>query len=304
MWNSFFLVFLKPPWKHFRSLLIQCFEVRITPPMDVKLGTLLLIPNAALVQDWSRYILLNILNWELNAMFTEIIVVVWSNWEGARNWLHNLHLRWRRSGWLFELVANSYVEIKLHTYGFQPRSAGLMKRIPARDTVAGVAVLRWEISNRSRMLGVSAIRSLLASVRILLSSMTVLSDSIHMGSMSPSSTIQRGLSPVIWARSRMITENKPEGKTHWMFITGVSFKVFFVVQCNAYLPLNLFFTVTLSEGQPPFSLKFLYSQKLLKGQVTSVESLHCTLTMQVLDKLYLQATLKCFLCSGFVSKII
>lgn len=28
------------------------------------------------------------------------------------------------------------------THGFQPRSAGLMKRIPALDTVAGVAVFR------------------------------------------------------------------------------------------------------------------------------------------------------------------
>ena len=74
------------------------------------------------------------------------------------------------------------------------------------------------------MLGVSAIRSLLARVRILLSSITVLRDSIHMGSMSPSSTIQRGLSPVIWAKSRIITENKPKINhykglaflSHWM----------------------------------------------------------------------------------------
>ncbi len=51
------------------------------------------------------------------------------------------------------------------THGFQPRSAGLMYRIPARDTVAGVAVFRWLISNNSLIDGVSGIRSLLAKVR-------------------------------------------------------------------------------------------------------------------------------------------
>lgn len=39
-----------------------------------------------------------------------------------------------------------------------------MYRIPARDTVAGVAVLKLEISNRSRIDLVKAIRSLLANV--------------------------------------------------------------------------------------------------------------------------------------------
>ena len=43
----------------------------------------------------------------------------------------------------------------------------------------------------------------------LLSSMTVLRDSIHMGSMSPSKTIHLGPSPVMLARSRMTTENRP-----------------------------------------------------------------------------------------------
>ena len=39
-----------------------------------------------------------------------------------------------------------------------------MNKIPARDTVAGVAVFRWLISNNSRMLAVSVMRSLLAKV--------------------------------------------------------------------------------------------------------------------------------------------
>ena len=51
--------------------------------------------------------------------------------------------------------------------------------------------------------------SLLASVRILLSSMTVLSDSIHMGSMSPSKRIHLGPSPCRLAMSRMMQLNKP-----------------------------------------------------------------------------------------------
>ncbi len=43
----------------------------------------------------------------------------------------------------------------------------------------------------------------------LLSSMTVLRDSIHIGSMSPSSTIHLGLSVGMLARSRIMLENNP-----------------------------------------------------------------------------------------------
>lgn len=45
--------------------------------------------------------------------------------------------------------------------------------------------------------------------RTLLSSMTVLRDSIHIGSMSPSRTIHLGPSWVMLARSRMMVENRP-----------------------------------------------------------------------------------------------
>lgn len=61
-------------------------------------------------------------------------------------------------------VALFRVSIQLAAYGFQPRSAELMYKMPARDTVAGVADRRFDISNSSRMDGVSAIRSLLANV--------------------------------------------------------------------------------------------------------------------------------------------
>lgn len=56
------------------------------------------------------------------------------------------------------------VSIQLAAYGFQPRSVGLMYNMPARDTVAGVAERRLDISNRRRIDGVRAIRSLLANV--------------------------------------------------------------------------------------------------------------------------------------------
>lgn len=81
------------------------------------------------------------------------------------------------------------------SYGFQPRSCGLMYNMPARETVAGVAVLKFDISNNNLIAGVKAIRSLLAKVRTLLSSITVLRDSIHIGSISPSKTIHFGFSP-------------------------------------------------------------------------------------------------------------
>lgn len=62
------------------------------------------------------------------------------------------------------------------------------------------------------------------SLVTLLSSMTVFKDSIHIGSISPSSTIHLGLSLLIEARSRMIVENKPakkqtniESATHYRF---------------------------------------------------------------------------------------
>ena len=53
------------------------------------------------------------------------------------------------------------------TYGFHPRSEGLAYRMPARETVAGVAALTWPISNMSLMEGVRGTRLLLASVSIL-----------------------------------------------------------------------------------------------------------------------------------------
>ena len=74
------------------------------------------------------------------------------------------------------------------TYGAQPTSLSLMYSTPARETVAGLALRRCEISKMRRIAGVSGIRSLETSVSTLLSSMTVFIDSIHSASMSPSST--------------------------------------------------------------------------------------------------------------------
>lgn len=50
-------------------------------------------------------------------------------------------------------------------YGFHPKSCGFKYKMPARDTVAGVAVRKLEISKISRIEGVKAIRSLLANVK-------------------------------------------------------------------------------------------------------------------------------------------
>jgi hypothetical protein len=61
-----------------------------------------------------------------------------------------------------------------------------MKRTPALEAVAGVAFLRFAISNNNLMEFVKGILSLDTSVSTLLSSMTVLRDSIHSGSISPS----------------------------------------------------------------------------------------------------------------------
>ena len=73
--------------------------------------------------------------------------------------------------------------------GRQPRSLDEMKMTPARETVAGEALRRSSTSICSVTLGRSiGMRSLFASVRILLSSMTVLRFSIQMASTGPSST--------------------------------------------------------------------------------------------------------------------
>ena len=53
----------------------------------------------------------------------------------------------------------------------------------------------------------------------LLSSITVFSDSIHIGSMSPSSTIHLGLSLWISERSRIVVEKRP-AKNRWVHSTG------------------------------------------------------------------------------------
>jgi len=50
-------------------------------------------------------------------------------------------------------------------YGFHPKSCGFKYKIPARDTVAGVAVRKLDISKMSLIEGVKAIRSLLANVK-------------------------------------------------------------------------------------------------------------------------------------------
>ena len=57
--------------------------------------------------------------------------------------------------------------VMVTTYGFHPRSEGLTYRMPARETVAGVAALTWPISKMSLMEGVRGTRSLLASVSTL-----------------------------------------------------------------------------------------------------------------------------------------
>ena len=61
------------------------------------------------------------------------------------------------------LPANK-IQPSKETYGFHPRSLGFTNRMPARDTVAGVAALTWPISNISLIEGVSGILSLLAKV--------------------------------------------------------------------------------------------------------------------------------------------
>jgi len=78
--------------------------------------------------------------------------------------------------------------IQLSTMGRQPTSVSLMKRMPARDTVAGVAFESELISKTMRIASDSGTRSLETSVSTLLSSITVFIDSIHTASMSPSST--------------------------------------------------------------------------------------------------------------------
>ena len=57
--------------------------------------------------------------------------------------------------------------VMVTTYGFHPRSEGLIYRMPARETVAGAAALTWPISNMSLMEGVRGTRSLLASISTL-----------------------------------------------------------------------------------------------------------------------------------------
>ena len=94
----------------------------------------------------------------------------------------------------------------------------MRKRIPARETVAGEACLSPPISKRRRMWPRRSIRSLEGSVKTLLSSMTVLSDSIHSVSMSPSRTIHLGSVSGMSFRSRMILENRP---SVYSFVTGL-----------------------------------------------------------------------------------
>merc|ERR1719253_680654 len=73
--------------------------------------------------------------------------------------------------------------------GSQGRSLALTKMMPARETVAGEALRRSCTSKTILQLSVIGMRSLLARVRILLSSSTVFRFSIQMASTGPSQTI-------------------------------------------------------------------------------------------------------------------
>lgn len=84
-----------------------------------------------------------------------------------------------------------------------------MKRIPALETVAGVANLKSLISKIIRMCGFSTIRSLEASVKILLSSMTEFIDSIQLASKSPSKMIHLGLVSGTYDKLLMVFERRP-----------------------------------------------------------------------------------------------
>mmetsp|Transcript_37397 Transcript_37397/g.96688 ORF Transcript_37397/g.96688 Transcript_37397/m.96688 type:complete len:320 (+) Transcript_37397:5238-6197(+) len=94
------------------------------------------------------------------------------------------------------------------TIGSQPRSLALTKMIPARDTVAGDALRRSWTSKTILQLSVIGMRSLLASVRILLSSSTVFRFSIQMASTGPSHTIH-----VVLFRLRLLYFCQIEAKT-------------------------------------------------------------------------------------------
>ena len=96
--------------------------------------------------------------------------------------------RSNRDGRLFFSVEFSLLCTHVSTSGLQPTSTSLMKRIPARETVAGVAFLSELISNTILMAGDNGTRSLDTRVSTLLSSITVFIDSIHTASISPSRT--------------------------------------------------------------------------------------------------------------------
>mmetsp|Transcript_14093 Transcript_14093/g.33799 ORF Transcript_14093/g.33799 Transcript_14093/m.33799 type:complete len:260 (+) Transcript_14093:5797-6576(+) len=93
--------------------------------------------------------------------------------------------------------------------GCHPMSSWLRYTTPPRLTVAGEQCSMWLISSSSRMVGVSGMRSLDASVSILLSSITVFMLSIHSASMSPSSTIHWCMYVLLLAKSRKFTLISP-----------------------------------------------------------------------------------------------
>ena len=84
-----------------------------------------------------------------------------------------------------------------------------MKRIPALDTVAGVANLKSLISKIILMCGFKTIRSLEASVKILLSSITEFIDSIQLASKSPSKIIHLGLLSGTYDKVLMVLDKRP-----------------------------------------------------------------------------------------------
>ena len=107
--------------------------------------------------------------------------------------------------------------------------------MPARDTVAGEALRRSSTSNTILQLSAIGIRSLFASDRNLLSSMTVFKFSIQMVSMRPSQTIH-----VLYFSSRLFYYCQMLAKTPGVHSTlTTSFTPYI---CASVMALGIIFT--------------------------------------------------------------
>jgi len=146
-----------------------------------------------------------------------------------------------------------------------------MYKIPALDTVAGVAYTKSLISNSIFICYFNGILSLLARVKILLSSMTEFILSIQFASKSPSNTIHLGKMSVIYPRYLKVLLSRPS------FHSRVA-KLFAPYNSSGVIDLGLISTIVVFLPTRSFALAKIFQVQLFPAPGGPITNTQCRIS--------------------------